>query len=319
MVASAGRVCASTLRAIGNTPVVELHRLVGAESARVVVKLEYYSPTGSYKDRMALAMIEAAEARGDLRPGMTVVEFSGGSTGSSLAFVCAVKGYRCHIVSSDAFAQEKLRTIRAFGAELRVVPSQGGSVTPDLLRRMIEKARQLALSDDVYWTDQLNNVDALAGYEQAGRELVAQVADPIHAFCAGVGIGGMVRGASAALRAAGSPARIVVLEPAESPIISQGAAGAHRVEGTGIGIVPPLLTPGSYDEVRVVSEDDARTTARRLAREEGIFAGTSTGLNVHAALGLARELGPGHTVATVAVDTGLKYLAGDLFSDFANP
>ncbi|MBA2451074.1 MAG: cysteine synthase family protein [Chloroflexi bacterium] len=312
---SAGRVCASTLRAIGNTPVVQLCKLVGPDSARVLVKLEYYSPTGSYKDRMALAMIEAAEARGDLRPGMTVVEFSGGSTGSSLAFVCAVKGYRCHIVSSDAFAQEKLRTIRAFGAELTIIPSQGGKITPDLVPRMIEEARRLAQADDVYWTDQLNNADALDGYEQIGRELLAQADDPIHAFCAAVGIGGMLLGAARALRAAVSPARIVVLEPAESPLISRGTAGAHHVEGTGIGIVPPLLTAGSYDEVRAIAEHDARETARHLTRAEGIFAGASTGLNVRAALELARELGPGHTVATVAVDTGLKYLAGDLYSD----
>jgi cysteine synthase A len=279
------------------------------------VKLEYYNPTGSYKDRMALAMIEAAEARGELRPGMTVVEYSGGSTGSSLAFVCAVKGYRCHIVSSGAFGQEKLRTIRAFGAELTVVPSVGGKVTADLIPRMIEEARRLARADDAYWTDQLNNVDSLDGYEQIGRELLAQADGPIDAFCAAIGTGGMVRGAGQALRAAASPARIVALEPAESPILSRGAAGAHHVEGTGIGLVPPLLAAASYDEVRAIAEADARATARLLTRDEGIFAGTSTGLNVRAALELARELGPGHAVATVAVDTGLKYLAGDLYSD----
>jgi cysteine synthase len=281
----------------------------------VLVKLEYFSPTGSYKDRMALAMIEAAEARGDVRPGMTVVEYSGGSTGSSLAFVCAVKGYGCHIVSSDAFAQEKLRTIRAFGAALTIIPSEGGKITPTLIPQMIEAARRLASADDAYWTDQLNNADTLDGYEQIGRELLAQVDEPIDAFCAAVGTGGMLLGSARAFRAAPRPVRIVVLEPAESPIISTGQAGAHHVEGTSIGIVPPLLTAASYDEVRAIAEGDARETARRLTREEGIFAGISTGLNVRAALNLARELGPGHTVATVAVDTGLKYLAGDLYAD----
>ena len=315
MVASIGRVRGSTLHAIGDTPVVQLQKLAGPECARVLVKLEYYSPTGSYKDRMALAMIEAAEARGDLRPGMTVVEYSGGSTGSSLAFVCAVKGYGCHIVSSDAFAQEKLRTMRAFGAELTIIPSEGGKITPTLIPRMIEEARRLASSDDAHWTDQLNNVDTLDGYEQIGRELLAQVDAPIDAFCAAVGTGGMLLGSSRAVRAAPRPVRIVVLEPAESPVISTGAGGAHHVEGTSIGIVPPLLTPDTYDEVRTVREQDARETARRLTREEGIFAGVSTGLNVRAALDLARELGPGHTVVTVAVDTGLKYLAGDLYTD----
>jgi cysteine synthase len=306
---------ASTLDAIGNTPVVRLRNLVGPDCADVLVKLEYYNPTGSYKDRMALAMIEAAESRGDLRPGMTVVEYTGGSTGSSLAFVCAVKGYRCHIVTSNAFAREKLRTMRAFGARLTIVPSEGGRIAPDLIPRMIEEARRLARSDDVYWTDQLNNRDSIIGYEQLGRELVAQANGPIDAFCAAVGIGGTLVGVGRALREAGRVAHIVALEPSESPILSRGVAGGHHVEGTGIGIVPPLLGKGTYDEIRAIAEDDARATARRLAREEGIFAGTSTGLNVRAALDLAGELGPGHAVATLAVDTGLKYLSGDLFAD----
>jgi len=304
----------SSLRAIGNTPVVRLGKLAGPDDGRVLVKLEYYSPTGSYKDRMALSMIEAAEARGDLRPGMRVVEYSGGSTGSSLAYVCAVKGYRCHIVSSDAFGQEKLRTIQAFGAELTVIPSVGGKVTPDLLPRMIEEARRLTQEGATYWTDQLNNADSLAGYEQIGRELLQQVDGPIHAFCAAVGTGGLLRGVGTTLRASVSPPRIVALEPSESPIMSRGAAGAHHVEGTGIGLVPPLLVATAYDRVRTVAEPEARETARQLTRREGIFAGTSTGLNVRAALDLARELGPEHTIVTVAVDTGLKYLAGELYS-----
>jgi cysteine synthase A len=315
MTPATSHVGASTLDAIGNTPVVHLRKLIGPDSADVLVKLEYFNPTGSYKDRMALAMIEAAESRGDLRPGMTVVEYTGGSTGSSLAFVCAVKGYPCHIVTSDAFAREKLRTMRAFGATLTIVPSEGGRIAPDLIPRMIEEARRLARSDDVYWTDQLNNHDSIIGYEQLGRELVAQANGPIDAFCAAVGIGGTLVGVGRALRAVGRPAHIVALEPSESPILSRGVAGGHHVEGTGIGIVPPLLGKGTYDEIRAIAEDDARATARRLAREEGIFAGTSTGLNVRAALDLARELGPGHAVATLAVDTGLKYLSGDLFDD----
>jgi cysteine synthase A len=315
MTPATSHVGASTLDAIGNTPIVRLRRLVGPDCADVLVKLEFFNPTGSYKDRMALAMIEAAESRGALRPGMTVVEYTGGSTGSSLAFVCAVKGYRCHIVTSDAFAREKLRTIRAFGASLTVIPSEGGRITPDLLPRMIEEARRLAQSDEVYWTDQLNNRDSIAGYEEIGRELVAQTNGSIDAFCAAVGIGGTLVGVGRALREAGRAARIVALEPAESPILSRGVTGAHHVEGTGIGIVPPLLGEGTYDEIRAIAEGDARATARRLAGEEGIFAGTSTGLNVRAAVDLARELGPGHTVATLAVDSGLKYLSGDLFGD----
>ena len=303
----------STLDAIGDTPVVRLGKIVPPGSAEVLVKLEYYNPTGSYKDRMALAMLARAEARGDLRPGMTVVEYTGGSTGSSLAFVCAVKGYRFKVVSSDAFAREKLQTMRAFGAEVIVVPSEGGRITPDLIPRMVETARDLARSPDVYWTDQFNNTDSLAGYEGIGRELLRQVDGPIHAFCGGVGTGAMLVGVGRILRAANGSTRIVALEPAGSPVISTGKPGTHHVEGTGVGFVPPMLTLPEYDEARGIDEDEARAMARRLAREEGIFAGLSTGMNVVAALALARELGEGKTVATVAVDSGLKYLAGDLY------
>ena len=307
------KVYPSILQAIGNTPIVKLRKLISAESATVLVKLEYFSPTGSYKDRMALAMIEEAEARGDLRPGMTVVEYTGGSTGSSLALVCAVKGYPFQVVSSDAFAREKLQTMRAFGAELLMVPSRGGQITPDLVPRMIEEARKLAASGNTYWTNQLSNADSLKGYETIGQELLEQAKGPISTFCGGVGTAGMLMGVSRAFRRAKSTTRIVALEPASSAVISTGVAGAHHVEGIGIGMVPPLLNKDSYDEARGIDEAEARQMARRLAREEGIFVGTSSGLNVVGALQIARELGPGHTVATVAVDTGLKYLSGDLY------
>jgi cysteine synthase A len=280
----------------------------------VLVKLEYFNPTGSYKDRMALSMIEGAEARGDLRPGMTVVEYTGGSTGSSLAFVCALKGYAFKAVSSDAFAHEKLRTMRAFGAELIIVPSQGGQITPDLTPRMIEKARELAADEGTYWTDQLHNADIITGHERLGRELLEQVEGPIHTFCGAVGTAGMLMGVARVLRKANGHARIIALEPASSPAISIGKAGDHHVEGIGIGWVPPLLDGALYDEARGIDEGEARQMARRLAREEGIFAGVSSGLNVVGALQLAQELGPGHTVVTVAVDTGLKYLDGDLYA-----
>jgi cysteine synthase A len=305
----------STLAAIGNTPVVQLNKIVPPGSARILVKLEYFNPTGSYKDRMALAMIEEAEKRGDLRPGMTVVEYTGGSTGSSLAFVCAVKGYAFKVVSSDAFAQEKLATMRAFGADLTIVPSEGGKITPDLVPRMIETARKMAEAPNTYWTDQFNNTDSPKGYEQIGRELLNQVDGPIDAFCGGVGTAGMLLGVSRALRSVTPPARIVALEPASSPVLTAGRAGTHRVEGIGTSFVPPLLTKDVYDEARAIDEQEARAMARRLAREEGVFTGISSGLNVVAALQLAQELGPGHTVATVAVDSGLKYLAGDLYEE----
>jgi cysteine synthase A len=304
----------SILHTIGNTPIVRLQQVVPPTSAEVLVKLEYYNPTGSYKDRMALAMIEGAEARGELQPGMTVVEFTGGSTGSSLAFVCAVKGYRFKAVSSDAFAREKLQTMRAFGAELVIVPSRGGVVTPDLTPRMIEVARKVAAEEGAYWTDQLHNTDIITGHERLGRELLEQIAGPIHAFCGAVGTAGMLMGVARALRLATSQARVIALEPATSAVISTGKAGDHHVEGIGIGSVPPLLDPTAYDEARGIDEGEARHMARRLATKEGIFAGVSSGLNVVGALQLARELGSGHTVVTVAVDTGLKYLDGDLYA-----
>jgi cysteine synthase A len=307
-------VSSSMLYAIGNTPMVRLQKITTATSAEILVKLEYYNPTGSYKDRMALSMIEEAEARGDLRPGMRVVEYTGGSTGSSLAFVCAVKGYPLDIVTSDAFAQEKLQTMRAFGANLTIVPSENGQVTPDLIPRMVEIAREIAKGPRTYFTDQLRNPDVVKGYELMGEEILNQVKGPIHAFCGAVGTAGMLMGVARVLRRAGCPAKIVTLEPAASPILSQGRTGAHDVEGIGIGLIPPLLDQAYYDEVRGIEEEEAREMVRRLAKEEGIFAGTSTGLNVVGAQQLARELGPGHTVVTVAVDTGLKYLAGDLFN-----
>ena len=305
----------SVLRAIGNTAVVRLGRVVPAGSADVIVKLESLNPTGSYKDRMALAMIEGAEARGALRPGMRVVEFTGGSTGSSLGMVCAAKGYRFVVLSSDAFSREKLLTMEALGAELRMVPSEGGKVTPVLFSRFKKEIAVLAGEPDTFWTDQFHNEDAVQGYMGIGIELLQQTGGRIDAFCGAVGTGGMLRGVARAFREAGSRARIVALEPASSPALTEVRGGAHRVEGIGTGSVPPHMVDRPFDEARSIEESDARTMARRLAREEGLLVGTSTGLNIHAAVQLARELGPGKTVATVAVDTGLKYLAGDLFEN----
>ncbi len=303
----------SMLDVVGRTPLVQLGRTLPAGAADVFVKLEWFNPTGSYKDRMALAMIEEAERRGDLRRGMTVVEYTAGSTGSSLAFVCAVKGYRLRIVSSDAYAPEKLASMAAMGADVTVVPSEGGKVTPDLVARMISTAREYAAEPDTYWTDQLNNSDSLVGYAAVGRELLDQLDRHIDVFCAAVGTAGLAMGVSQVFAEAGSPPRVVIFEPQSTPVISGGEAGAHTVEGIGVGFVPPLLDKDRYDEVRTVEESVGRAMARRLAAEEGLFAGTSTGLNVAGAIALAEEVGAGGTVVTVACDTGLKYLAGDLY------
>ena len=304
----------SMLDLVGRTPVVQLTGVVPDGAADVLVKLEWFNPTGSYKDRMALAMVEEAELRGDLQPGMTVVEYTGGSTGSSLAYVCAAKGYRFRVVSSDAFAAEKLQTMAAFGAEVTIIESDAGRITPDLLPRMIQRAKEYAAEPGSYWTDQLNNRDSLVGYRAVGHELLDQMERPIDAFCASVGTAGLAMGVSEALADGGSQARVVVFEPASTPVISGGAAGTHTVEGIGIGFVPPLLDVDRYDEVRSIDEAAGRRMARRLAAEEGLLAGTSSGLNVAGAIDLAIELGSGHSVVTVACDTGLKYLAGDLYA-----
>jgi cysteine synthase len=305
----------SVLQAIGNTPVVRLQKIVSPSMGEVLVKLEYYNPTGSYKDRMALAMIEGAEARGDLRPGMRVVEWTGGSTGSSLAMVCAIKGYRFTPISSDGFSDEKLRTMRLFGADLEIFPAEGGKLVPELYQKMKRRAEELAQQPGTFYTNQFNNADALRAYMGIGTELVEQAGSNITAFCGGVGTAGMLMGVSRALKKAGCKARVVALEPASSPVLSTGKGGAHRVEGIAAGFRPPHLEDGEYDEVRTVEEEAAREMARRLVKEEGIFAGTSSGLNVAAAVLLAQELGKGSTIATVAVDTGFKYLAGDLYRE----
>ena len=307
-------IASSVLHAIGHTPLVRLTRVVPSGAADVLVKLESINPTGSYKDRMALAMVEGAEARGALRPGMRVVEFTGGSTGSSLGMVCAAKGYRFVVLSSDAFAKEKLLTMTAFGADLRLVPSEGGKVTPALFDRFRAEIARLAAEPDTFWTDQFHNTDALDGYAGIGRELLEQTAGRLDVFCGAVGTGGMLAGVARALREGGSRARIIALEPAQSPAMTEGRGGPHRVEGIGTGSIPPHLSARPYDEARAIDEADAREMARRLAREEGLLVGTSSGLNIAAAVQLARELGPGRVVATVAVDSGLKYLAGDLFA-----
>jgi len=304
----------SMLEAIGNTPVVRLQRVMPPGSADVLVKLEYFNPTGSYKDRMALSMIERAEQRGDLRPGMTVVEYTGGSTGISLAFVCAVKGYRCRIVANDVVAKEKLRSMEIFGAEVEVLQSVGGKLTADLVPRMMARAREIAAESPSYATDQMRNPDMVAGYQSLGEELLRQVDGPIHAFCAAVGTSGMLMGTARVLRRATPRPRVIAFEPSTSSVLTGGHAGAHGVEGVAPGFVPPQFDKAVVDEARGIDEAEGRRMAWELARKEGIFAGTSTGLNVVGALQVARELGPSHTVVTVAVDTGLKYLAGNLYS-----
>ncbi|MEO7988376.1 MAG: cysteine synthase family protein [Chryseolinea sp.] len=302
------------LDAIGNTPLVKLKKIVPENSASVYVKLEYFNPTGSYKDRMALAIIEGAEKRGALKHGMTVVECTGGSTGTSMAFVCAIKNYAFRVVSSDAFAKEKLMSMRLFGANLELVQSEGGMITPNLIPKMIERAKEITTETNGYWTMQFENKDAFEGYKKLGYEITEQLNSPVDLFCAGVGTAGMFMGVAQALRSKNKQTKLVALEPASAPLLSKGIKGSHKVEGIATGIVPPLLDKAYYDSVEAIEESDARIMAKRLAAEEGILAGTSSGLNVAAAIKLAKELGPGHNIVTVACDSGMKYFASGLFN-----
>jgi cysteine synthase len=302
----------SILQTIGNTPLVKLSEIVPAHCADIYVKLEYYNPTGSYKDRMALAIIEEAEKRGDINAATSIVEYTGGSTGTSLAFVCAVKKFRFKAISSDAFAKEKLQTIRLFGADLEIIPSTEGKITPDLFVRMEERVLQLQ-KEGYYWTKQFENRDAIIGYRKLGTEITEQLDKSVDVFCAGVGTAGMLTGVSASLKKAIPSVKVIALEPASSPFLTTGQKGSHRVEGIAIGRMPQLLDKEVYDEALAIEESDARETARLLASREGIFCGTSSGLNIYAAIQIGKQLGAGHTVVTVACDSGMKYLAGDLF------
>ncbi|MGH9133183.1 MAG: PLP-dependent cysteine synthase family protein [Ilumatobacteraceae bacterium] len=300
------------LSGIGHTPLVRLASLAGADDAEVWVKLEAANPTGSYKDRMALAMIEGAERRGVLAPGQTVVEYTGGSTGSSLAFVCAVKGYPLRIVTSNAFSAEKLRTMAAFGAELEIIDSPQG-IHPGLVPQMIERAGEIVVETGGYATDQFNNRDALDGYRAIGEEIVPELGARADAWCAYVGVGGCFVGVGEVLRSRWPELARVAVEPAESAVISGEPAGTHRIEGGGVGFIPPHLTPDTYDRVEKVSTGDAFAMARRAAVEDGIWTGPSGGANLVAALRLAHELGTGARVVTIQPDSGLKYLGGDLY------
>ncbi|HEU0015460.1 MAG TPA: cysteine synthase family protein [Longimicrobium sp.] len=301
------------LHAIGNTSLVKLSTVVPQGCADVLVKLEWENPTGSVKDRMARAVIERAEADGRLKPGDTVIEYTGGSTGTSLALVCAAKGYRIHIVTSDAFSAEKRDHMAALGAELTLVPSEGGRTTKTLILDMIEAARALSTRPHTFWTDQLNNHDTMAGYHALGEEIWTQTQGRVDAFVHCVGTAASSRGVATVLKRHRADVRIAVVEPAESAVLSGGEPGPHKIEGVGIGYAPPLWDPSVVDEIIPVATEDAKEMTRRLAREEALFAGTSSGANVVAAIRLAERLGPGRTVVTLMADSGLKYLSTDVY------
>lgn len=304
---------AAILTTIGDTPLIELTRIVPKGAARIFLKIEAQNPTGSMKDRMALAMIEAAEADGRLAPGQRVVEYTGGSTGVSLAMVCAAKGYPLSIVTSDAFSIEKRRQMAAFGAELTIVASNDGGMDEALTRAMIVAAKEIADASGAFWTDQLNNGDQLTAYHRLGAEIWDQTGGRIDGFVQSTGTAASVRGVSEALRQRARALQIVAVEPSESPVLSGGQGGAHRIEGVGAGFVVPLWDPAAVDEIATISTEEAMQQARTLARVEGIFAGTSTGANLVAALGLAERLGPDASIVTLMCDSGIKYLSTALY------
>lgn len=304
---------ASILERIGNTPLIELRSIVPRGSARILLKIESENPTGSLKDRMALAMVEAAEKDGRLKSGGNVVEYTGGSTGVSLSLICAVKRYPLHIVTSDAFSIDKRNQMQALGAELTLVPSDHGGMDEALTRNMIETARQIRERTGGFWTDQLNNADQLGAYRAMGDEIWRQTAGGVDAFVQGVGTAASLRGVAECLLRKNEEIHIVAVEPSESAALSGQETGSHKIEGIGAGFVVPLWNPSVVDEIATVSTEEAMRMARRLAREEGLFAGTSTGANVVAALKVAERLGPAATVVTLMCDSGVKYLSTDLY------
>lgn len=304
---------AGVVESIGNTPLVPLRRILPSSSARVLAKLEWANPTGSMKDRMAKAAIEAAASDGRLLPGGTVVEYTAGTTGISLALICAAKGYKLNIVFSDAFSQEKRLTMKAFGAEIVDVPSGGGRISADLIKAMIEKARELSAKPGHWWCNQLSNRDAAAGYAPMGEEIWEQTGGAIDAFVHAVGTAHSIHGVTKAVRRHKPGLHVAAVEPAESAVLSGKPSGSHKIEGIGVGFIPPLWEPDLVNEIIPVSTAEAQTMARRLAREEGLFAGTSSGANVTAALRVAERLGGGATVVTILCDSGLRYLSTDLY------
>ena len=268
------------LDAIGNTPLVELRRVVPAGSARIIAKLESANPTGSMKDRVARAMVERAAADGRLPPGGTVVEYTAGTTGISLALMCAARGYKAHFVFSDAFSDEKRRTMRAYGAQLTDVVSDKKRITEQLIKAMIAMATEISRR-------------------------------PAPSQC--VGTAHSIHGAAHALRRHNPRLHVAGVEPAESAVLSGKPSGSHQIEGIGIGFIPPLWRREEVNEIFMVASDEAKAMARRLAREEAIFAGTSSGANIVAALQVAKQLGAGATVGTIIIDSGLRYVSTDVF------
>lgn len=302
------------MKGIGNTPLIKIEKLVGSESADIYIKFEGANPTGSMKDRMALSMIEGAERRGELKKGGTVVDYTGGSTGGSLAMICSAKGYKAHFVTSDAFAKEKLQTMRAFGATLDIVPSDNGKITAQIIDTAIERVREKAKEANTFYTNQFSNVDNRNAYHQMAKEIINELGNNIDEFITGVGTGGCFSGNAEILKQEIPKIRCIPIEPFNVRTLSGGdTSGTHRLEGMGAGFVPVICRLDLADEIIAVKDEDAYETARNLARMEGIFGGITSGANLWAAIQRAKILGKGKKIVTVVCDSGLKYLNGDLY------
>jgi len=301
------------LNAIGNTSLVQLQKVVPQNGGKIFTKLEWENPSGSMKDRAALAMITKAEEDGRLKPGYTVVEYTGGSTGISLSLICVAKGYKLQIITSDAFSQDKLNQMKAFGAELTMVSSEGGLTTKKLILDMIEAAKELGKKPNTYWTNQLYNEDSITGYYSLGEEIWNQTNGKVDAFVHSVGTAASLRGIATILKKKNPQIKIVAVEPDESAVLSGGQPGPHKIEGVGIGYTPPLWEPNLVDEIIPIKTGDAKEMTRRLAREEGLFAGTSSGANVLASIRLAEQLGADASIVTLMADSGLKYLSTGVY------
>jgi len=265
------------------------------------------------KDRVAKAMVEAAEKDGRLKPGGTVVEYTAGTTGVSLALVCSAKKYALKIVYSDAFTEEKRLTMKAFGAQITDVKSDNKKISEDLIKEMVEIARKISQAPNHWYCDQLSNHDGTTGYHQLGEEIWTQTNGKVDAFVHAVGTAHSIHGVTAALRKHNPDVKVNAVEPAESAVLSGKPTGSHRIEGIGIGYIPPLWNPKLVNEIKTVTTLDAKAMTRRLAKEEALFVGTSSGANVVASLRVAEKLGPDATVVTIMVDSGLRYLTTDLF------
>lgn len=298
---------------IGNTPIVKLQKILEKGCGEVYVKLEAYNPTGSKKDRMALAMIEGAERRGLLKKGMTVVEYSGGSTGAGLAFVCTLKGYRFRLITADVFGKEKIGLMRSLGADVEIIKSENGKITKELISKMINRAKEISKEPNTFFTNQLDNKDVIEGFVPLGQEILDQLGEDIDAICDTVGTAGTLMGIAKAFKE--NKTKIIAVEPSSSPILSEGIKGSHNVEGVGLGFIPEIYNPKLVDEVITIEESHARQTSRDLALKEGIFCGTSSGMNVAAAIEISKKLGPKSKVVAIACDTGLKYLSEGLFDN----